>query len=155
MREEHAGDNNGQTKLRALVRHARYINACEPNGVVLLLNAFRDAGAAVLELHGRVQRRLECRPTLERACMGRSKQGTGGGRGCPWTRESGRSPAGALTMADFTGRSEHCCVGMVERRNPCRHAMATHRPGDNTLGRGITLGASARAGAVHSAARTA
>ena len=39
----------------------------------------------------------------------------------PTGMEGGRSPAGAFTI-DFTGRSEHCCVGMVERRSPCRHA---------------------------------
>ena len=66
--------------------NARLTNATlrARRGVGLLRDAFGDAGAAVLELHGRVQRRLECRPTLERACVGRSKQGTGGAAG--WTR---------------------------------------------------------------------
>ena len=97
--------------------------ACKTDGVGLLRDAFGDAGAAVLELHGRVQRRLECCPTLERACVGRSKQGAWRWGWLPMgIVEGGSSPAGALTMAAFTGRSEHCCVGMVERRNPCRHA---------------------------------
>ena len=106
--------------------NARLTNATlrARRGVGLLRDAFGDAGAAVLELHGRVQRRLKCRPTLERACVGRSTQGTGG---CGWLNAEivgGGSPAGALTMAGLTGRSEHCCVGMVERRSPCRHARA-------------------------------
>ena len=48
-------------------------------------------------------------------------------RGCGWLEADivgGGSPAGALTMAGLTGRSEHCCVGMVERRSPCQHAQA-------------------------------
>ena len=66
--------------------NARLTNATlrARRGVGLLRDAFGDAGAAILELHGRVQRRLKCRPTLERACVGRSKQGTGGAAG--WTR---------------------------------------------------------------------
>lgn len=69
---KHAGDNNGQTKHRVLVLMPATPTCLRARRGSLLWDAFGDAGTAVLELHGRVQRCLECRPTLEGACVGRS-----------------------------------------------------------------------------------